>query len=88
MSVITGDAVGTIRNLDDKEVLQQCMTVLRELFKEQVGFFLRHNIHFRQMESRDFPGLFFFKLGTNGFHMICYFLNVWCFVPLLHNFTV
>ncbi|KAL7984475.1 hypothetical protein Chor_003045 [Crotalus horridus] len=35
MSVITGDAVGTIRNLDDKEVLQQCMTVLRELFKEQ-----------------------------------------------------
>ncbi|XP_063155016.1 lysine-specific histone demethylase 2 isoform X1 [Candoia aspera] len=35
MSVITGDAVGIIRNLDDKQVLQQCMTVLRELFKEQ-----------------------------------------------------
>uniref|UniRef100_A0A2D4P013 L-amino-acid oxidase n=1 Tax=Micrurus surinamensis TaxID=129470 RepID=A0A2D4P013_MICSU len=35
MSVITGDAVRTIRKLDDKEVLQQCMTVLRELFKEQ-----------------------------------------------------
>ncbi|XP_034285126.1 lysine-specific histone demethylase 2 isoform X2 [Pantherophis guttatus] len=35
MSVITGDAVRAIRNLDDKEVLQQCMAVLRELFKEQ-----------------------------------------------------
>ncbi|KAH0617900.1 hypothetical protein JD844_016619 [Phrynosoma platyrhinos] len=35
MSVITGDAVATIKNLDDKQVLQQCMTVLRELFKEQ-----------------------------------------------------
>lgn len=37
MSVVTGDAVTTIKNLDDKQVLQQCMTVLRELFKEQVG---------------------------------------------------
>lgn len=36
MSVVTGDAVTTIKNLDDKQVLQQCMTVLRELFKEQV----------------------------------------------------
>ncbi|XP_009988322.1 PREDICTED: lysine-specific histone demethylase 1B isoform X2 [Tauraco erythrolophus] len=35
MSVVTGDAVTTIKNLDDKQVLQQCMTVLRELFKEQ-----------------------------------------------------
>ncbi|KAF7245271.1 Lysine-specific histone demethylase 1B [Varanus komodoensis] len=35
MSVVTGDAVATIKNLDDKQVLQQCMTVLRELFKEQ-----------------------------------------------------
>ncbi|XP_010179934.1 PREDICTED: lysine-specific histone demethylase 1B isoform X2 [Mesitornis unicolor] len=35
MSVVTGDAVATINNLDDKQVLQQCMTVLRELFKEQ-----------------------------------------------------
>ncbi|KAM6298993.1 lysine-specific histone demethylase 2 isoform 2-T2 [Aegotheles albertisi] len=35
MSVVTGDAVMTIKNLDDKQVLQQCMTVLRELFKEQ-----------------------------------------------------
>lgn len=58
MSVITGDAVRTIRNLDDKEVLQQCMAVLRELFKEQVGFFLRDdNIHSIHVESRDFPGL-------------------------------
>lgn len=36
MSVVTGDAVASIKNLDDKQVLQQCMTVLRELFKEQV----------------------------------------------------
>lgn len=36
MSVVTGDAVATVKNLDDKQVLQQCMTVLRELFKEQV----------------------------------------------------
>ncbi|NWQ66414.1 KDM1B demethylase, partial [Neopipo cinnamomea] len=35
MSVVTGDAVATIKNLDDQQVLQQCMTVLRELFKEQ-----------------------------------------------------
>ncbi|NWS40863.1 KDM1B demethylase, partial [Probosciger aterrimus] len=35
MSVVTGDAVASIKNLDDKQVLQQCMTVLRELFKEQ-----------------------------------------------------
>lgn len=55
MSVITGDAVRAIRNLDDKEVLQQCMVVLRELFKEQVSFFLRdNNIH--SIQGRDFPG--------------------------------
>nr|XP_021409167.1 lysine-specific histone demethylase 1B [Lonchura striata domestica] len=35
MSVVTGDAVTTIKNLDDQQVLQQCMTVLQELFKEQ-----------------------------------------------------
>nr|XP_060630866.1 lysine-specific histone demethylase 2 isoform X2 [Anolis sagrei ordinatus] len=35
MSVITGDAVATIKQLDDKQVVQQCMAVLRELFKEQ-----------------------------------------------------
>ncbi|XP_077789365.1 lysine-specific histone demethylase 2 isoform X2 [Podarcis muralis] len=35
MSVVTGDAVATMKNLDDKQVLQQCMIVLRELFKEQ-----------------------------------------------------
>lgn len=36
MSVIAGEAVASIRNLDDKQVLQQCMATLRELFKEQV----------------------------------------------------
>lgn len=36
MSVIAGEAVASVRNLDDKQVLQQCMATLRELFKEQV----------------------------------------------------
>uniref|UniRef100_A0A8C9APD2 [histone-H3]-N(6),N(6)-dimethyl-L-lysine(4) FAD-dependent demethylase n=1 Tax=Prolemur simus TaxID=1328070 RepID=A0A8C9APD2_PROSS len=35
MSVIAGEAVGSVRTLDDKQVLQQCMATLRELFKEQ-----------------------------------------------------
>ncbi|XP_077209162.1 lysine-specific histone demethylase 2 [Paroedura picta] len=35
MSVLTGDAVSSIKNMEDKQVLQQCMIVLRELFKEQ-----------------------------------------------------
>ncbi|XP_073938919.1 lysine-specific histone demethylase 2 isoform X4 [Castor canadensis] len=35
MSVIAGEAVASLRTLDDKQVLQQCMTTLRELFKEQ-----------------------------------------------------
>ncbi|KAG8510993.1 Lysine-specific histone demethylase 1B, partial [Galemys pyrenaicus] len=35
MSVITGEAVAAVRSLDDKQVLQQCMATLRELFKEQ-----------------------------------------------------
>lgn len=36
MSVITGEAVASLRTMDDKQVLQQCLGVLRELFKEQV----------------------------------------------------
>lgn len=36
MSVVAGEAVASIRKLDDKQVLQQCMATLRELFKEQV----------------------------------------------------
>uniref|UniRef100_A0A6P8Q5F9 [histone-H3]-N(6),N(6)-dimethyl-L-lysine(4) FAD-dependent demethylase n=1 Tax=Geotrypetes seraphini TaxID=260995 RepID=A0A6P8Q5F9_GEOSA len=35
MSVITGDAVTLIKDLNEKQVIQECMTVLRELFKEQ-----------------------------------------------------
>ncbi|XP_052012901.1 lysine-specific histone demethylase 2 [Apodemus sylvaticus] len=35
MSVITGEAVAALRTMDDQQVLQQCMGVLRELFKEQ-----------------------------------------------------
>uniref|UniRef100_A0A6Q2Z2H6 [histone-H3]-N(6),N(6)-dimethyl-L-lysine(4) FAD-dependent demethylase n=1 Tax=Esox lucius TaxID=8010 RepID=A0A6Q2Z2H6_ESOLU len=35
MSVITGEAVTSIRDMEDKDVANQCMKVLRELFKEQ-----------------------------------------------------
>lgn len=36
MSVIAGEAVAAVKSLEDKQVLQQCMATLRELFKEQV----------------------------------------------------
>uniref|UniRef100_A0A8C4F6N7 [histone-H3]-N(6),N(6)-dimethyl-L-lysine(4) FAD-dependent demethylase n=1 Tax=Dicentrarchus labrax TaxID=13489 RepID=A0A8C4F6N7_DICLA len=47
MSVITGDAVSAVRDMEDKEVVDECMKVLRELFKEQevpepVNFFVTH----------------------------------------------
>uniref|UniRef100_A0A673T9F7 Lysine demethylase 1B n=1 Tax=Suricata suricatta TaxID=37032 RepID=A0A673T9F7_SURSU len=35
MSVVAGEAVAAVRTLDDKQVLQQCLAALRELFKEQ-----------------------------------------------------
>ncbi|XP_028908791.1 lysine-specific histone demethylase 1B isoform X2 [Ornithorhynchus anatinus] len=35
MSVVSGEAVASIGNLDDQQVLQECMATLRELFKEQ-----------------------------------------------------
>ncbi|XP_043921209.1 lysine-specific histone demethylase 1B [Protopterus annectens] len=35
MSVITGDSATLIREMDDKQVADECMIVLRELFKEQ-----------------------------------------------------
>uniref|UniRef100_A0AAZ3QDX0 [histone-H3]-N(6),N(6)-dimethyl-L-lysine(4) FAD-dependent demethylase n=1 Tax=Oncorhynchus tshawytscha TaxID=74940 RepID=A0AAZ3QDX0_ONCTS len=35
MSVISGEAVPSIRDMEDKDVADQCMKVLRELFKEQ-----------------------------------------------------
>lgn len=37
MSVITGDAVTVVRDMEDKEVVGECLKVLRELFKEQVA---------------------------------------------------
>ncbi|KAK2508789.1 hypothetical protein MC885_021142, partial [Smutsia gigantea] len=43
MSVIAGEAVASVRSLGDKQVLQQCMATLRELFKEQAT-----NRHFPQ----------------------------------------
>lgn len=36
MSVISGEAVPSIRDMEDKDVADQCVKVLRELFKEQV----------------------------------------------------
>lgn len=36
MSVITGDAVTVVQDMEDKEVVGECLKVLRELFKEQV----------------------------------------------------
>lgn len=36
MSVITGDAVTVVRDMEDKEAVGECMKVLHELFKEQV----------------------------------------------------
>lgn len=38
MSVISGDAVTLVQEMEDKEVIEECMKVLRELFKEQVIF--------------------------------------------------
>lgn len=38
MSVISGDAVTLIQDMEDKEVMEECMKVLRGLFKEQVIF--------------------------------------------------
>ncbi|MCJ8735672.1 hypothetical protein PDJAM_G00249930 [Pangasius djambal] len=35
MSVITGEAQAMVRDLEDKEVVELCMNVLRELYKEQ-----------------------------------------------------
>uniref|UniRef100_A0A8D3B9E6 CW-type domain-containing protein n=1 Tax=Scophthalmus maximus TaxID=52904 RepID=A0A8D3B9E6_SCOMX len=47
MSVISGDAVPAVQDMDDKEVADECMKVLRELFKEQdvpepLHFFVTH----------------------------------------------
>lgn len=36
MSVISGDAVTAVQDMEDKEVMEDCMKVLCELFKEQV----------------------------------------------------
>ncbi|XP_006860854.1 PREDICTED: lysine-specific histone demethylase 1B [Chrysochloris asiatica] len=35
MSVIAGEAVASVKSLEDKQIVQQCMSTLRELFKEQ-----------------------------------------------------
>uniref|UniRef100_A0A3P8VET1 [histone-H3]-N(6),N(6)-dimethyl-L-lysine(4) FAD-dependent demethylase n=1 Tax=Cynoglossus semilaevis TaxID=244447 RepID=A0A3P8VET1_CYNSE len=47
MSVITGDAVYAVGDMEDREVVRECMTVLRELFKEQdvpdpLHYFITH----------------------------------------------
>ena len=37
MSVISGDAVPAVCELEDQEVVGECLKVLRELFPEQVS---------------------------------------------------
>lgn len=39
MTVITGDALSLLRDLQDSQVVDLCMSVLRELFQEQVTSF-------------------------------------------------
>lgn len=58
MSVITGDAVSSIKNMEDKQVLQQCMIVLRELFKEQVGLFSQTWVDLKNVIENKWPFLF------------------------------
>lgn len=48
MSVITGDAVAVVRDMDDKEVVDECMKVLRELFKEYVSLSRPQRLAFYQ----------------------------------------
>lgn len=38
MSVITGDSQAMVRDMEDSEVVELCMNVLRELYKEQVNW--------------------------------------------------
>lgn len=38
MSIISGDAVTLVQKMENKEVIEEYMKVLRELFKEQVIF--------------------------------------------------
>ena len=46
MSVVSGDAVASIREMEEKEVVEECMKVLRELFKEQVSpSYVRYKLH-------------------------------------------
>uniref|UniRef100_A0A8C8DQ59 [histone-H3]-N(6),N(6)-dimethyl-L-lysine(4) FAD-dependent demethylase n=1 Tax=Oryzias sinensis TaxID=183150 RepID=A0A8C8DQ59_9TELE len=47
MSVISGDAVAAVQDMEEKDVVNECMKVLRELFKEQevpepVNYFVTH----------------------------------------------
>lgn len=36
MSIISGDAVSAVGDMEEKDVVDECVKVLRELFKEQV----------------------------------------------------
>lgn len=36
MSVLTGEALATVKDMEDKEVADMCLRVLRELFQDQV----------------------------------------------------
>lgn len=43
MSIMSGDAVSAVGDLEDSEVVDECLKVLRELFTEQVSTFGEHS---------------------------------------------
>lgn len=46
MTVIAGEALALVRDLQDSQVVDLCMSVLRDLFQEQVSLSYRlHHYH-------------------------------------------
>lgn len=45
MTVITGEALALVRDLQDTQVVDLCMSVLRELFQEQVSVNMSYRFH-------------------------------------------
>ncbi|XP_061903318.1 lysine-specific histone demethylase 2 isoform X1 [Entelurus aequoreus] len=67
MSVIAGDAVAAVRDLEDKDVVDECMKVLRELFKEQeVPEPLRSWVTHWSKDKWSLMSYSFVKMGGSG----------------------
>ncbi|MGH0117274.1 UNVERIFIED_CONTAM: hypothetical protein FKN15_032241 [Acipenser sinensis] len=67
MSVITGDAVSFIKDLEDKQVVDMCMNVLRELFKEQeVPEFIKYFVTRWSKDTWSQMAYSFVKTGGSG----------------------